>query len=508
MRLHSMKKASTSPETAAAATSIDGLQLKFPRQKTPLFDGLSLTIREGEKVLLLGPSGSGKSTLLKVLTGLIPEVIEMAVKWQHRKCFNSWGYVFQDPDAQFCMPYVDEEIAFVLENLGVDRQEMPERITRYLRLAGLEFEDFHQPVSTLSRGQKQRVALASALALKPDALVLDEPTALLDPEGTQSIWKHVRRISRDKTLLVVEHKIDKVVDFVDRVVVLDENGKLIIDCPATRIQKHRSLLDQYGIWHAQSWEAYDKKHAPSLPVSEINRREKQPVLEVDRLTGSYDKINRITLPKLQLHAGEWVTITGPNGAGKSTLLLALMQLIPTEGHCRIHGEEIRSTGQIASDIGFVFQNPELHFVARSVRKEIVFTLDKPFSEIKEHKVQGRVTDVLKQYGLLELAEQNPYQLSTGQQRRLSIAATTVKKRDVLLLDEPTFGQDAANTFAILNQLEALRRKGTAILMVTHSPEIVQRFATRKWQVAEGALSNDMPGERITKSGFGETFYAI
>src|SRR5690625_1671605 len=246
------------------------LRLKFPGEAALVFKDVSFSVSPGEKVLLLGPSGCGKSTLLQVMSGIIPNSFDVPLSHDAIQLPDSWGFVFQDPDAQFCMPYVDEEIAFVLENLGVAREEMPERIIRYLDSTGLEFEDSHQPISTLSRGQKQRLALASALALEPDTLVLDEPTALLDPGGTKNIWQHVRRISRDKTLLIVEHKIDKVIGFMDRMVVLDERGKLIIDGPASTIQQHRSLLDRYGIWHAQSWNAFDEQCAPSLPLPKIN----------------------------------------------------------------------------------------------------------------------------------------------------------------------------------------------------------------------------------------------
>lgn len=483
------------------AAAVSDLNLRFPDQEEPLFDQFSLKIRKGEKVLLLGPSGSGKSTLLKVLTGLIPDTVELPVRWESRSCFTSWGYLFQDPDAQFCMPYVDEEIAFVLENLATPQKEMPQLITHYLLQVGLQFEDPHRPIATLSRGQKQRLALASALALEPEALVLDEPTALLDPEGTRAIWEQIQKVHGNKTLLIVEHKIAEVIDLVDRIIVLDERGRLIVDDSVTTLPDYRALLDRYGIWHKQSWATCDVSRKVS-PKIEDKEKEK-PVLEIKRLMGYRGDRPCIDVEDRKVYAGDWITITGPNGAGKSTLLLSLMKLISADGDWYLNGRAVESTEQIAADIGFVFQNPELQFVEQSVYKELAFTLR---GEQKQ-AVDQKVSAALKDFGLTELADQHPFRLSKGQQRRLSVASTTIKNRPVLLLDEPTFGQDAAHTFRILSHIEDLRAKGVAILMVTHNRQIVNRFATREWKLNEGRLVSDIREPRTHKHG-GEVSHAV
>ena len=216
-----------------------------------------MSVNKGEKILILGPSGSGKSTLLQVLTGLIPNAVEVPMKAEELTIPESWGILFQDPDSQFCMPYVDEEIAFVLENLQIPRDKMKRYIEFYLQQVGLKFDDIHTNINTLSGGMKQRLAIASVLALEPEVLFLDEPTAMLDPEGTKRVWETIKNVGEDKTLVIVEHKIDQIVDFVDRVILLGENGNIIADGTKQEvIDQHRDILIEQGIWYPQVWEEY------------------------------------------------------------------------------------------------------------------------------------------------------------------------------------------------------------------------------------------------------------
>jgi energy-coupling factor transport system ATP-binding protein len=174
-----------------AVASVHKLRLKFPGVQSLLFKDFSLSLRKGEKVLILGSSGSGKSTLLQVLTGLIPGSVDVPMKAESINIPSSWGYLFQDPDSQFCMPYVDEEIAFVLENLQIPREKMQSYMKYYLNQVGLNFDDIHTKIQTLSGGMKQRLAIASVLALEAEVLFLDEPTAMLDPDGTEEVWKTI-----------------------------------------------------------------------------------------------------------------------------------------------------------------------------------------------------------------------------------------------------------------------------------------------------------------------------
>jgi energy-coupling factor transport system ATP-binding protein len=235
---------------------VDNLRLKFPKEEHLLFEDVSLSISEGEKVLLLGPSGCGKSTLLQVMAGIIPTSIEVPMKAESLLIPKSSGYVFQDPDSQFCMSYVDEEIAFVLENLQIPREEMKEMIKDYLSRVGLTIAE-HTRIQSLSGGQKQRLAIASVLALEPDVLFLDEPTAMLDPEGTKEVWETIKGLKDNQTMIVVEHKLEHVVELIDRIVVFNGEGEIIADGHKDEIiSLHLSVLREHGLWYPGVWEEF------------------------------------------------------------------------------------------------------------------------------------------------------------------------------------------------------------------------------------------------------------
>ncbi|MGE6669417.1 ABC transporter ATP-binding protein [Paenibacillus xylanexedens] len=513
-------------EGNSQAVSVTNLRCKFPGEKALVFQGLSLSVRQGEKVLLLGPSGSGKSTLLQILSGLIPRSVEIPMKCDDIQVPAQAGVVFQDPDTQFCMSFTDEEIAFVLENRNILREEMPALIEYYLKQVGLSFEQNRVLIQSMSQGMKQRLAIASMLAMDPEVLFLDEPTALLDDEGTFQVWDTVRRIASDKTIIIVEHKINEIVDMVDRIIVLSPEGKIVADGPAQQVfTDERGKLKAYGIWYPGIWEEQEQtakqeegsasgelqvcvdhgissleaqqssglsdtpgisliSHVSSLsPVSPAY----QPALDLQQFIGWRGKTPFIQVEQAKVWHGDWIGIVGANGAGKSSLLLSLMNILKTTGHYEVDGQPSGKTEQLADRIAFVFQNPEFQFVTNTVAEEVEFSLLGGRLTTEERLV--RTDHMLNQFGLIDLSERHPFQLSMGQKRRLSVASALVREQRILLLDEPTFGQDARNTFAMLAQLEQLRREGTAIVMVTHDREIVKRYCTRIWTVDEGRLTD-------------------
>lgn len=515
-----------SGEGNSQAVSVTNLRCKFPGEKALVFQGLSLSVRQGEKVLLLGPSGSGKSTLLQILSGLIPRSVEIPMKCDDIQVPAKAGVVFQDPDTQFCMSFTDEEIAFVLENRNISREEMPALIENYLKQVGLSFEQNRVLIQSMSQGMKQRLAIASMLAMDPEVLFLDEPTALLDDEGTSQVWDTVRRIASDKTIIIVEHKINKIVDMVDRIIVLSPEGKIVADGPAQQVfTDERGKLKAYGIWYPGVWDEHEQaakqeegsasgelqvrvdhgissveahqssglSDTPGIsPISHVSSLSSvspayQPALDLQQFTGWRGKRPFIQVEQAKVWHGDWIGIVGANGAGKSSLLLSLMNILKTTGHYEVDGQPSGKTEQLADRIAFVFQNPEFQFVTNTVAEEVEFSLLGGRLTTEERLV--RTDHMLNQFGLIDLSERHPYQLSMGQKRRLSVASALVREQRILLLDEPTFGQDARNTFAMLAQLEQLRREGTAIVMVTHDREIVKRYCTRIWTVDEGRLSD-------------------
>ena len=473
-------------------SQVKNLRLKYPGHEGLLFKDLNFSIRKGEKVLLIGPSGCGKSTLLQVLSGIVPHSYEIPMKANAILCPESWGYIFQDPDSQFCMPYADEELAFVLENLQVPREQMGTRIHGLMKMVGLDSEEVHREIQTFSGGMKQRLAIASALALEPEVLFLDEPTAMLDPEGTESIWNTIKTAASDQTLVIVEHKLDQVWDLVDRVVMLDSNGSIIADdSPQSILLNNHQELQKHGIWYPGAWEDYLQKRQKEEKASEDTE-----ILTLQDFRGFHGKKEGIFIESTTVKKAEWIGITGKNGAGKSTLLHSLMKLIPTSGQYKINGVAATKTARLADEVTFVFQNPEFQFVSHTVYDEIAYTLR--VKGYPENEVQEKVEEMLGLFQLSPFRDQHPYQLSMGQKRRLSVAAAVVNQPKVILLDEPTFGQDAKNTFAILEMIEYWRQHGTTILMVTHENQVLQHFVTRVWEIEDGKLVKDEAGEGYMK----------
>jgi len=474
--------------TASFATGVTNLKLKFSGEDALLFRGVSLSFHKGEKVLLLGPSGCGKSTLLQVLSGLIPGSVEVPMIADEVVVPERWGYVFQDPDTQFCMPYVDEELAFVLENKRIPREEMPALIRQYLLQVGLNLADPHIPIQTLSQGMKQRLAIASALMMEPEVLFLDEPTALLDGEGTAQVWDTLRSNSQDKTLIVIEHKIDGIIDYFDRIVVFSPEGAVIADGPASEIfQKHKQELIDFGIWYPGIWDDYSE-HGPRV------RRLQQPIgiiespnerLRIENFRGMRGRSTVIEVERASVQPGQWIGIRGNNGAGKSSLLLAIMRLIKTQGSCVVEGLKLDKVERLAEHVGFVFQNPEFQLVTHTVQDEIQYSL--LFETMSSEWRRAKAEELMEWLQLRDVAHRHPYQLSMGQKRRLSVASAIIRGQKLLLLDEPTFGLDARNTFSMLEKLERLRMQGTSIIMVTHDARIVKTFCTAQWNIEDGRL---------------------
>lgn len=449
--------------------------------------GLTLDIDPGERVLLLGPSGAGKSTLLQALAGVLggdeegEQAGTLLVDGRAPSAARGEaGLVLQDPDSQVVLARVGDDVAFSCENLGVPREEIWRRVPAALTAVGLDLPLDH-PTAMLSGGQKQRLALAGALAMQPRLLLLDEPTANLDPDGVVEVRDSVANAvaATGATLVVIEHRVAVWRDLVDRVIVLDSTGALLADGPPRAVlEKEGAALARSGVW------------VPGFPPVGASRAARRPEL-MGLLAASGLAVGRPVFGRrapvvvaagidLEVRAGEATVLTGANGSGKSTLALTLAGLLaPAFGELEASPELAAGRGahparwrslELVERIGMVFQDPEHQFLAATVRAELELG-PKALKLGLEH-----VDDLLERLRLTHLANANPFTLSGGEKRRLSVATALATRPRLLVLDEPTFGQDSLTWQQLVDLLVEQLDSGTALVAVTHDADFIAAIA--------------------------------
>ena len=517
--------------------AVEHLRFRYAGAERSVLNDISFNVAEGETVLLLGPSGCGKSTLVLCLNGLIPHEIdgEMAGEvriWgrstrelQIGELCRQVGEVFQDPETQMVMPRLDEEIAFGLENLAMAPEQMPERITQALAQAGLQDRP-RAWVDDLSGGQKQRLALAAALAVQPRILVLDEPTANLDPLATVSFFEALARLKSALgiTIVLIEHRLDTVMPIVDRVVALSREGAVLAQgAPAEVFVAHGAALEAEGIWRPAACRlmqalataglavsgcplTLDEAEAALcaagagqhvLPAATPDTRQQArptesdvdaPAVEIHHLSFAYGAgaaaLSDVTL---RIASGSFFALVGANGSGKTTLAKHLVGLLrPTQGTVAILGKDAhrQSRGDLARQVGYVFQNPEHQFVAERVADELAYSLRGRFLD---SEIERRVAGLLRTFGLEGFEGANPFALSQGQKRRLSVATMVALDQPILVLDEPAFGQDQQSTLALMSTLSALNDAGTTVIFITHDMQLAAEYADEVAVMSEGRL---------------------
>jgi energy-coupling factor transport system ATP-binding protein len=462
-----------------AAVELRGFGWRHAGRKAWAVRGVDLRIERGERVLLLGPSGAGKSTLLAALAGLLPDdsgeqegTVEID-GLDPRKARERVATVFQEPETQIVMARAGDDVAFGLENRGVPASEIWPRVDAALVRVGFGYGR-DRSTSALSGGELQRLALAGALVLRPDLLLLDEPTANLDPDGAALVRDAiVSAVDRDTTVVLVEHRIAEALPLVDRVVVLSPAGVLADGPPATVFGAHGDELAAAGVW--VPGRPIAPRRATAAPGDEL--------LIADRLALP----PRLAVTDLAVREGEALAVRGPNGAGKSTLALMLGGLLrPGSGR-------VRATRRLAGDdadrpphrwraaaltrrIGSVFQDPEHQFVASSVYDELA--LGPRRIGLAPTAIASTVDGLLERLRLGHLARANPHTLSGGEARRLSVATALATAPRLLVLDEPTFGQDRRTWRELVDLLATLRDDGHAVVAVTHDADFVAALADR------------------------------
>ncbi|GIH03178.1 ABC transporter ATP-binding protein [Rhizocola hellebori] len=422
--------------------------------------GVDLRLERGERVLLLGPSGAGKSTLLAALAGLLAH--DSGEAEGDLKVDGRTGIVFQDPQSQLVMSRCGDEVAFGLENLGWPAEKIWPRVDEVLRQVGFGYPRDHR-TDRLSGGEQQRLVLAGALAPQPDLLLLDEPTANLDPAGAALVVESLRGLGREQTMVLVEHRIEAVLPLIDRVIVLEPGGGVRAQGPPQILTGSLGVeLSSSGVWVP----------GHPMPARKAIAEPGQSLLTTTDLG-----VRDLSYPDITLREGEATAVTGPNGSGKSTLALMLGGLLkPARGGVGTRWGEAPHRWRpktLTGRIGSVFQNPEHQFVTSSVRDELALGGTSP----------QRVDELLQRLHLEPLARANPFTLSGGQARRLSVATALAARPPVLLLDEPTFGQDRKTWIEVVNLLADLRDEGHAILTVTHDPQVVAALADRALELA-------------------------
>ncbi|WP_025159046.1 ABC transporter ATP-binding protein [Leifsonia aquatica] len=510
-------------------------------------DGVGFSVAAGEVLLVLGPSGCGKSTLALALNGLVPHAVPATLEGtvtvggvdtaeaRVAELSEHVGMVFQDPDAQLVTATVLDEVCFGPENRLVPAAEVLERAERALRAVGLWERRADDP-DTLSGGGKQRLAIACALALDSGLLVLDEPTANLAPAGAEEVYRLLGELiaaDSSRSVVLVEHNLDTAMGIVDTVLVLDGAGRPVAHGPAREVLRTRAEeLATLGVWLPTATLAALRLRRAGIAIdplplapeeltaglgaidpaavatavgtvvaTAVDRTPERaaaepadgpsgaPAVAVSHLSLRRGRRQVLHDVSLRIAPGDFVAIVGPNGAGKSTLVQAIAGVLrPPRGTVSLGGLDPAraSVAELAATVGFVFQNPEHQFVVHTVADELAYGLRQ--RRRPEREIDDRVDRMLATLGLDGQRDAHPFLLSGGQKRRLSVGTALIAGAPLLVLDEPTFGQDRARAAELLELLSALNAAGTTVVVVTHDLGLAAEYASHVAVIDDGRVA--------------------
>jgi energy-coupling factor transport system ATP-binding protein len=479
---------------------IEASDVSFGYGDGPVIDSIDVSVTDGECVLLCGPSGCGKTTLAKCLCGIVPNLNRQgemdgevrlhgtaSTALSKTELAERVGAVFDDPETQIIGLSVEEDVAFGCENLGVDEETTRRRVERTLDLLDLsEYRD--RDPRHLSGGEKQRLAIASAIAKDPDVLLLDEPLSQLDPSGSDTALGMIRRQKeRGKTILLLARKLGPEIRLADRVVAL-EGGETVVDTTPEQFLDDARLVEDLGMW---------------FPEGETGRRRTTadgeartgPVLEVEDLWYSYvsdagrggDAEWALRDVSLRIPGDRVVALVGHNGSGKTTLSKHLNGLYsPNHGTVRFRGDDVtgRNSTAVAGDVGYVFQNPDTQIFTTTVRKEVRYGPE----NLGYDDVEDRVRRALRQVDLGDRVDERTSKLSRGEKQRVAIASVLAVDPDVLILDEPSGGIDYGTFWGIMAELTGeFLTPDRSIVLISHDARVVRRWADEVVELADGQV---------------------
>ena len=527
---------------------LDDVSFTYGHEAQNALDHVSLTIEKGEFVGVIGPSGAGKSTLAAVMSGAIPhhytgKLFGATLVDDRDTCEITLtdisrvvGSVLQDIDAQMVAPIVEDEMLFGLENFGIPHDQIEERISQTLATVGIS-DLRHREIATLSGGQKQKVAIAAIIAMAPDVLVLDEPTAALDPASSTLVFDTLRQINREHgiTVVVIEQKVALLSKYCSRVLVMAD-GKLAFDGEPHQVFAHASELRQMGVDSPRVARIANSlaeagllpsDQAPCLNVSEAHQlisslladatskdapadmpetsphipavprgANQEPVVELADVTFAYPHGGAsVSNLNMCVYPGELVGVIGQNGAGKTTLTKLLNGLLhPASGTVRMAGMNTADvpTSAIAAKCATLFQNPDRQLCRDTVLDEIAFGLELHGVGTDEARQRARVA--AERFGLP--LDESPFSLSRGQRQMVALASVVVLDPQVVLLDEPTSGLDYRECMTVMETVSEMAERGCAVIMVCHDMEVVSDFAQRLVVMADGRILERGDANRI------------
>ncbi len=507
------------------------VSFNYEGTKRKVLKDINIDINEGEFVVITGPTGAGKTTLCETLNGVIPNFIkgdltgEIIVDGLNAKVTPVYemasrvGMVFQDPDTQLFGMTVEEDIAFGPANLGLTYEECMERVEKCITDLNIKELRDRKPIE-LSGGQKQSVSIGGVYAMLPKIIVFDEPTSMLDPMGKERVFSIIKDINKKHgiTIVLVEHEMSEIVKYADKVIVMNQ-GKIHLSGEVEEVFLQVDKLNELGLEIPQSIELSLKLKNDNYldrvlltpeeiidacskfkPKAEFKSKKqpifienkKETIIEVNNLRHSYlgdhDDLKGVNL---SIKNGEFVAIIGQNGAGKTTLARHIIGLLkPNAGRIKVNGKDIadKSVAELSREVGYVFQNPDEQIFTDSVEDELQFGPDN-LGKDRDY-IKNIVDEVLQDVGLDRYRKVWPKYLSKGERQRLAMGSIITMNPDVVIVDEPTTGQDWRETLWIMDLLKKLNDKGKTIIIITHNMEIVNRYCNRVLVMLKGEIILD------------------